>query len=336
MNQTPPEISIIVPVRNVEKYLPKCLDSIESQTFKNWECILVDDGSTDRSGEICDKRAARDDRFRAIHIRHGGPSAARNLALEQARGQFIAFVDPDDVAHADLLRGLLQMIEEEDADVAQVGYELLFTSFTKPMPLAEKREVLSRSQVTKGLVNGKIPCYVWNKLFRREVISVPFPEGMLYEDLYVMPLWMSNIRKMVVSPQILYSYRQRSGSIINSNYAESRLEYLKSIFHMVETVRALEPEAVTEAEASLCIWTGVINAAKIISRHVDSTALCLSSLKKINEMSRNVPTPSRELAGFRMWSRVLLLRNHPKLFVRAMRVVYSLGPHKYRRRKGQF
>lgn len=118
-----PEISIIVPVYNVERYLGECLDSIKSQTFTNWECILVDDGSPDKSIDICEKYSAGDSRFKVVRRSNGGLSAARNTGLSYARGNFISFVDSDDIVYPEYLSRLHSLMIEYDADVVQVGYE---------------------------------------------------------------------------------------------------------------------------------------------------------------------------------------------------------------------
>lgn len=107
---TNPEVSIIVPVYNVEKYLHQCLDSIQAQTFRNWECIVVDDGSTDSSASICDLYSHADSRFIVIHKENGGVSSARNAALEIARGEFIGFADPDDWCEPGMFGHLLHLI----------------------------------------------------------------------------------------------------------------------------------------------------------------------------------------------------------------------------------
>lgn len=337
MIQTAPEISIIVPVYNVEKYLRQCLDSIKSQTFQDWECILIDDGSKDNSGAICDEYQEHDSRFRVIHRDNGGVSAARNDGLIVSQGRYISFVDPDDVVHCHMLERLRILITAHKADVAQVGYELLFTSFSKKKPLVESLVELDRGDVAKELLNGsRLPCYLWNKLFKREVIDTPFPEGMVFEDMYVMSQWVSNVKKMILSPEILYSYRQRSGSIVNSNYATNLLEHLKSVFRLVYSMRTLEPMNVSSVIAEKCIWKGVIGTAKNIARFVDNDDACMEALTNINMLCRNLSMPKIETVGLKTRYRISLLRNHPEMFVRIMRLVYSLECHKYRRRKGQF
>lgn len=337
MMQTLPEISIIIPVYKVEKYLQPCLESISSQTFTGWECILVDDGSPDNSGAICEEYAARDSRFKVIHRKNGGVSAARNDGLEVSRGKYISFIDPDDIAHPLMMERLKELIESHDADVAQVGFELWFKSFRRKKALVDSVVELERGKVAQELLYGRrLPCYVWNKLFRREVIDTHFPEGMVFEDMYVMSQWVSNIRKMVISPEILYSYRQRCGSIVNSNYAENRLEYLKSVFRLAYSLRTLEPMYVSEDVVYKCIWKGVICAGKNIARYVDEAVIRVDAIGKVSRLSRNIYIPPAKKIGLKTWWRIHLLHSNPKAFARMMRFVYFFSSHKYKRINNQF
>lgn len=117
-----PTVSIIVPVYNVEKYLRICLDSILAQTFTDWECILVDDGSTDKSGEICDEFVQRDPRFRSFHKRNGGVSSARNMGLAEVRGEWVTFMDSDDWVESYFLSTITSYIKNDNWDCVKWGY----------------------------------------------------------------------------------------------------------------------------------------------------------------------------------------------------------------------
>ncbi|MDO4336026.1 MAG: glycosyltransferase family 2 protein [Bacteroidales bacterium] len=182
---TNPEISIIVPVYNVEKYLCQCLDSIKAQTFRNWECILVDDGSTDSSASICDSYSQADSRFIVIHKENGGVSSARNAALEIARGEFIGFTDPDDWCEPEMFGHLLHLIKTHDADIAQVGFMLEFAGIEPDKPAETEVSVIDRKTAMMEIGTSRLRDYVWNKLHRRKVISCGFPTGRNFEDIYM-------------------------------------------------------------------------------------------------------------------------------------------------------
>ncbi|MDE6084858.1 MAG: glycosyltransferase [Muribaculaceae bacterium] len=326
-----PEISIIIPVYNVEKYLRECLESIESQTFKDWECIIVDDGSPDCSRLICEEFVARDSRFVLVEQINSGLSAARNAGLEIARGKFISFVDSDDSVYPEFLERMYRVMIETGADVVQASYETQFTTFTHKRQLVKKTLEIDQRRVIKELMkNHIIPSYVWIKMFRREVIDTPFPNGKLFEDIYVLSRWVKNIHKMILIPDILYIYRQRKGSILNSNYAKNRLEYIKSMPDRVKVLRDLDPEAITDKDAELVTWKSYINAAKIIARLTKNPRRCRKAIMKIHEICRDVKLPSVKTLGLKKWIRAYMLRNHPQGFILYMHALYPLN---YRKRK---
>lgn len=324
-----PEISVIIPVYKVEKYLKKCLESVRNQTYTDWECILVDDGSPDASGAICDEYAIEDSRFRVIHRQNGGLPAARNEGLRVCKGKYISFVDSDDVLYKDYLSHLHELIINYDADVAQVSMSIMFTTFERKKRLVETITVLDRGQIAKEMLRGKIvPNYAWNKLYKREVIDTLYKEGMVYEDIYTLPVWTKNIHKMVISPEPLYLYRQRKSSIMHINTAKNRFDYLNAIVHQVEVLRNLEPDAVSEDIAAKCLWKGVIHAAKNMARNIKSPQERYEAVCKVREIAGN--QYSREITnlGLKRWFRVNLLLKNPAAFIRLMRFVTLFDFHK--------
>ena len=181
-NNGAPKISIIVPVYNVEKYLRRCLDSIVAQTFNDWECILIDDGSPDNSGAICDEYAEKDSCFRVIHQKNAGVSAARNAGLDVARGEWISFVDSDDWCTLDMLESLLHSAEENDAEVVIGGYSLNDGNKDYETRLPPEGK-MSMPKYFDGKWQGP-----WAKLIKKSFLhkfNIRFPEGIsLAEDLF--------------------------------------------------------------------------------------------------------------------------------------------------------
>lgn len=178
-NKKAPKVSIIVPVYNVEKYLHRCLDSVAAQTFTNWECILVDDGSPDASGKICDEYAEKDPRFRVIHKANGGVSSARNVGLDAAEGDWISFVDADDWIEISMIEELYDFAKEKDADVvisgdARVRNEKIVETHIPPTGIM--------SMPKDFAIYWQGP---WAKLFKSTVLpNIRFPDGIsLAEDL---------------------------------------------------------------------------------------------------------------------------------------------------------
>ncbi len=317
--ETEPKISIIVPIYNVERYLRECLDSILAQTFGDWECILVDDGSPDGCPQICDEYAARDPRFRVIHRANGGQSAARNSGLRVARGQYIGFVDSDDWIAPQLFERLYRLITEYGTDMVQVGYRKEYVGFFRPKSLIKHISVLDRKQIVRELVfDNRIPSYMWNKLFRREVINTEFPEGKIFEDVAVLNRWVRDIRSAVLAPDTPYHYRMRKSSSLHTGFS-CQLDYFEAFRERELEMHSLEPEALSEKERSLFLWKAAINQTKHIARKVPDSELRMRFIQKILLNIQDFPLPTIGALGLKKYLRARLLSNHPALFIRLMR-----------------
>ena len=238
-------ISVIVPIYKVEDYLPKCIDSILNQTYKDLEIILVDDGSPDNCGKICDEYAKQDKRIRVIHKENGGLSSARNAGIEAAKGDYIGFVDSDDYISMDMYEKMVVSIETENADVSVCCFKYVnedgsaFETSVKPF---EKYEVLSKEQAIDKITT--LDRYYThfatavNKLYRRAVIEdLKFEEGRVHEDEFIAHLVYFNCSKIVIMPDELYYYVQRSGSIMNSSYSPKRLDAVRAYYKRYEFLK---------------------------------------------------------------------------------------------------
>ena len=210
-------ISVIVPIYNVENYLKECIESIISQTYTNIELILVDDGSTDKSGEICDKYAEKDKRIEVIHKKNAGVSAARNTGLESASGEYIAFVDSDDYIDKTMLEVLANLLEMNEADVAMCAFE----RFSVPKTEKGNMEIktFDRDELIEFFVKRLGEYYivnsVWGRLYKAEVIKeLRFKEGRINEDILYTAQVLLTVNKAVYTLEKLYHYRDgREGSI---------------------------------------------------------------------------------------------------------------------------
>ena len=218
MQENAPTISIIVPVYKVEKYLPACIDSILAQTFRDFELILVDDGSPDNCPALCDAAAEKDDRIRVIHQKNGGLSAARNAGLDIARGQWIGFVDSDDTIAPEMYEVLYHLVQEHHADLAVCGIRQIDEAGTPlQSPCADPQTlVLDREQAIARISSTPFHA-AWNKLYHRDIFeSLRYPVGRLNEDSFVAPAVLEQVTTAVYTQQQFYQYRQRAGSIMNS------------------------------------------------------------------------------------------------------------------------
>lgn len=220
MNQ--PLVTIIVPVYKVEKYLRRCLDSIAAQTYTNFEAILVDDGSPDRCGEICDEYAAKDTRFRVIHQKMG-VGLARNMGLKNYHGNYIMFVDSDDYLECNMCEELLAAIRKENSDIAVCGFFIDEDGGSSKNRGPAQTEVLSGKNSVIRYFAGNGTNYlavVWNKLYDKKVFDenhkIQFPVGMRYEDEFVSYKLLYHANQVVFITVPLYHYVQHAESFMHT------------------------------------------------------------------------------------------------------------------------
>ena len=218
-----PKISLIVPVYQVEQYLDRCVESICAQTFRDFECILVDDGSTDASGRMCDEYARKYHNFTVIHKENGGLSSARNRAIPHAKGDYLCFFDSDDVLHPQALEKMAAAMEQTGADLVSAPLQEFSTTQPEFADLRQMQtEVLEQTDFIDHLlpVNfGKICVTACGKLYRREIFEhIRYPEGKIYEDLHVYLDVLLACRRIAVLSEPLYYYYTNPASITRSNY----------------------------------------------------------------------------------------------------------------------
>lgn len=227
------EVSIIVPVYQVEKYIRQCVDSILAQTFTDFELILVDDGSRDKSGQICDEYAGMDERVKVIHKENGGAADTRNRGMDQAVGNYVMFVDSDDYIAPTMLECLYRNMLNENADIAACNYLYFFEhDRKKDFATNVKSEVLTGSEIfyyRKNERNYGFWTVVWNKLMKRETVGkVRFRSGKYYEDEF----WANEIYQMdikiVTIPECLYYYRQHENSTMRQKKIARSLDLIEA------------------------------------------------------------------------------------------------------------
>lgn len=229
-------ISIIVPVYKVEEYLARCVDSILAQTYTDLEIILVDDGSPDNSGEICDAYAEKDDRIKVIHKANGGLSDARNTGIDQATGSYLTFLDSDDWVHESYIAYLYDLLKDNDAEISLCNF-LKTTQEEVPLEPSQGREtVLSSDAVLERYIDlgdAFHPQLVMacGKLFKAELFdTIRFPVGRLHEDEFTTYKLFHYAKKSVLSMRSLYYYWQREDSIMGSGFkTKNKLDYMDAL-----------------------------------------------------------------------------------------------------------
>lgn len=244
------KISIIIPVFKVEKYLARCLDSLTAQTFTDFEAILIDDCSPDKSGFICDEYAAKDGRFKVVHReKNGGASAARNIGLEMSEGEYISFVDSDDYVVPTYLETLISQIEKTGTDVTQCGYfEVINEEYSK-----EEQTFFLETYTNKqayGFLYGDgsndvLNFLLWNKLFRKKPISdLRFVEGLRCEDAIFISEVMATVDTVSVSNERIYYYCRHEDSVMGQmqkNVSDMILSHLYAYRKVAQAVNNSTP-----------------------------------------------------------------------------------------------
>lgn len=231
-------ISVIVPVYNVERYIRQCVESILEQTYADLEIILVDDGSTDGSGSICDEYKLKDNRVVVIHKCNGGLSEARNAGLDIARGEYIGFVDSDDYIEPDMYEVLYKNCERYAADLAAARFVKFNTQGEVRKNFTENIEVFSREEMLRLFIVGdrryEITMSVWDRLYKRELISdLRFPVGKCYEDIVFSTKVIEKSKINVYIDRALYHYRLREDSISGEDFNDYNRAPLRIITDLI-------------------------------------------------------------------------------------------------------
>lgn len=248
-----PLVSIVIPVYKKEEFLERCMDSISGQTCQDYEVILVDDGSPDRSGELCDRFARKDPRILVIHQKNMGPGPARNRGVQEAKSEYILFVDADDGIAADYVEYMVSLIRRYQTPMAVVGGTCIWdgkeeVDFSRTYPV-QKEELLNCSQALEKMCYGRaFGVAPWGKIYRKTLLEKhPYPPG-LHEDLAATYKIIGDCEKIVAAKKQCYYYFQNADSIMTSAVEERHLRGLEIARKELEDLRAEHPEVIPAAE----------------------------------------------------------------------------------------
>ena len=245
MSQEKALISIIIPVYKVEKYLEKCIQSVINQTYENLQIILVDDGSPDNCGKICDEYAKKDHRIEVIHKSNGGLSDARNKGLEIAKGEYIGFVDSDDYIEADMYEVLYNLLKQYNADVSICNFYTVSQGKIAIKNADNGINEYNRIEILKEILSDRnIQSYAWNKLYKKELFDeIKYPIGKKYEDIGTTFYLLEKCNKVVVTGKSEYYYINRQDSIVNNVTESTITDYIELIMqrydYIEENIREL-------------------------------------------------------------------------------------------------
>lgn len=224
------KISVIVPVYNVEQYLERCVDSIINQTYTNLEIILVNDGSTDNSGKLCDELAKKDERIRVIHKENGGLSDARNRGIDEAESDLVGFIDSDDYIDSDMYEVLLKNLNNTDADLSMCALYDVYNNTPEAQVTNKETWELSSEQAIKMVMEAKIlSVTAVNKLYRKSLFTdLKFEVGKIAEDAFIMIKLLDKCEKIVATNEKKYYYVHRENSITTQKFSTKFLNVIEA------------------------------------------------------------------------------------------------------------
>lgn len=243
MNYNNPLISVIVPVYKVEPYLSTCVDSVLAQTYKNLEIILVDDGSPDRCGEICDEYAQKHPHIRVIHKENGGLSSARNAGMREMRGEYVSFVDSDDTIRPEMIETLYNHLTQSSADISICKFEYCSKQEGNDRdepPQEHELKVFSRDEALENLLISKYyGGQMCTKLFKREIVKdLYLDESILFiEDLEFSTRAMIRAKRVCYTPAVLYNYFLRDSSLLHSAFAPRHYTAHEAGLKIIKTLK---------------------------------------------------------------------------------------------------
>lgn len=286
------EVSIIVPVYQVEKYIRQCIDSILAQTFTDFELILVDDGSKDRSGQICDEYAGMDKRVKVIHQKNSGAAAARNSGMDQAIGDYFLFVDSDDYVIPTMVECLYEKVVKEKADIAVCNYLYFFENDReKDFSTSIKSEVLPGTEIfynRKNERNYGIWTVVWNKLYRKETVGkVRFRFGRYFEDEF----WANDIYQMdikvVTIPECLYYYRQHDESTMKQKSIQKNFDVIEALQERID-IYLQKPEYAHQAYKVLIFSLEYLSESKRLITNKNEEKIFIQAEKRTRQIVKQL------------------------------------------------
>ena len=252
-------VTLVIPIFNMESYLPRCFDAIRAQSCPDYEVILVDDGSSDASGAMCDEWAAQNpDRIRVIHKPNGGLSSARNAGIDAARGEFIVFPDPDDWTEPHYVESFLEYQRLYQADLVCLGHYVDTDLRSTPGKADAEPRVMTGGEARRGLLlPPRMQGFSWNKLYRLDIIR----ENRLYflddmgttEDLYFTFCYLSHCRIACYAPSCrIYHYYQRPNSSTRSPFDPRKLGTIRTYEYMIDACNGCDPEFAQQARMEIC------------------------------------------------------------------------------------
>ena len=250
------KVSIIVPVYNVEKYLEKCFKTLKEQTYSNIEIILIDDGSRDNSGELCDLLAEQDERVVVIHKENGGLSDARNVGIKKSTGEYIVCVDSDDFVEKNYIKDMVEIQKKYNVEIVQCDYYICDENgnYKKENKIISEEKYFTKYEQMKSLLTyGDIKTTAWGKLYKKNLFdNVCYKYGKYHEDTYTTYKLLDLAGSSVVTSKKLYVYRQVTNSITHANFNPKHLDAIYATSERNDFIKVNYPKLVGYSSATIC------------------------------------------------------------------------------------
>ena len=277
-------ISIIVPIYNVEKFLDTCISSLVNQTYKKLEIILVDDGSEDNSGIICDKWASKDFRIKVIHKTNGGLSDARNVGLEEAKGKYVALVDSYDWIDLNYYETLYRELSKSKAQIAASGVTISYSNHEDKTRYNQKAGVYTPEEALRTIQNNEgFLAVAWNKLYKIELFQkIRYPYGIIHEDEFVTYRVVSHAECLVLCTDVFYHYRQREGSIMTEANCEKEKDVLDAYINRMILFKQKFPQLYLKDKYLFCLACYQIFQ---LAKDQNNVKIMCEVMKKRNEIT---------------------------------------------------
>lgn len=278
------QVSIIIPIYNVEKYLPECVDSVRNQTYSNLQIILVNDGSPDNCGSLCDEYAKLDNRINVVHKENGGLSDARNAGLPYVTGEFVYYLDSDDYLETNAFEILMDKQNDTNADIVLANFFYTYADHEDVANMYFAKDIiLDNKEVMKALVSGKLETFAWGKLIRTEIArKYLFPKGKVFEDHYWTHYVFAEANNIAVINSPLVHYRQR-GNSISFTFNINRLDVLEGWIDRKSFLEREYPELVEECLKQYAEhYVGI--AWLILTKMRKEKSEAFSKIRKYNKM----------------------------------------------------
>lgn len=330
-----PKLSIIIPAYNVEKYISQCLDSVVGQSFADFEVLLIDDGSTDSTGRICDEYAAKDSRIRVVHQANGGQGAARNAGLAMAEADVVGFVDGDDWVEPSMFETLYGNMQRYGADISVCGMFINYADHQNTFSIKGGEKVMGQQEALAAILeDAEVRSYLWNKIFKKSLIGEKPFKNRTFEDHATAYKWFARCNRVVVCPKPEYHYRQRlSSTVYGNNTDKSMMKCGIEKERMEFAKQHLRDKSVVDSLVLRFVRSCILHA-KDIAKYEKDKARAVACIKSINGMVKSCTGLPLGMLTAKQKLRVWLMAHSAPLFITYCKVdaFFAFGAKKRRKK----